>query len=140
MELFRNQSWAADLGSARAMHPLSWLLALLSLLALAILLPMSSPSAGVAILGAWTLLIWVAISFTYGKFDYVALIWVTIFPYCYYYFSYPAERAIFTVDRAFIVLLAIELFFVSRRIGAMPLTRDVRISACFWVLYLLVCF
>jgi hypothetical protein len=140
MELFRNQSWAADLGSARAMHPLSWLLALLSLLALAILLPMSSPSAGVAILGAWTLLIWVAISFTYGKFDYVALTWVTIFPYCYYYFSYPAERAIFTVDRAFIVLLAIELVVMARRPGSTPLTGEIQIAACFWGLYLVVCF
>jgi len=116
------------------------LLGLVSLLAIAILLPMSPTPVGIAILGGWIMLIWVAISFIRGHFDYVVLVWVTVFPYCYYFFSYPAERAIFTIDRAFILLLAIELFFLSRRTGAAPLTRDVRISACFWSLYLLVCF
>jgi hypothetical protein len=140
MELFRNQSWAADVGTASTLRPLSWLLGLLSVLALAVLLPMSSTPAGIAILGGWILLIWVAISFVCGRFDYVVLVWVAVFPYCYYFFSYPAERAIFTIDRAFIVLLAIELFLMSRRTVATPLTRDVRISASFWALYLLVCF
>jgi len=122
------------------MRALFWLLGLVSLLAIAILLPMSPTPVGIAILGGWIMLIWVAISFIRGHFDYVVLVWVTVFPYCYYFFSYPAERAIFTIDRAFILLLAIELFFLSRRTGAAPLTRDVRISACFWSLYLLVCF
>jgi hypothetical protein len=121
------------------MRALAWLLGLLSLLALAVLLPMSPTPVGIAILGGWIVLIWVAISFIRGQFDYVVLVWVAVFPYCYYFFSYPAERAIFTIDRAFIVLLAIELFF-RRSTGATPLTRDVRISACFWGLYLLVCF
>jgi hypothetical protein len=140
MELFSNQSWAAGVGPSGAMRALSWLLGLLSLLALAVLLPMSPMPVGVAILGGWILLIWVAISFIRGRFDYVVLGWLAVFPYCYYFFSYPAERAIFTIDRAFIVLLAIELFFMSRRTGATPLTRDVRISGYFWGLYLLVCF
>jgi hypothetical protein len=140
MELFRNQSWAPDVGPSGTMRALFWLLGLVSLLAIAILLPMSPTPVGIAILGGWIMLIWVAISFIRGHFDYVVLVWVTVFPYCYYFFSYPAERAIFTIDRAFILLLAIELFFLSRRTGAAPLTRDVRISACFWSLYLLVCF
>jgi hypothetical protein len=140
MELFSNQSWSADVRPSGTMGLLSWLLGLLSLLALAVLLPMSPTPVGIAILGGWILLIWVAISFIHGKFDYVVLVWVAVFPYCYYFFSYPAERAIFTIDRAFIVLLAIELFFMSRRTGATPLTRDVRVSAYFWALYLLVCF
>ena len=122
------------------MRAVSWLLGLLSLLAIAILLPLSSTPVGIAILGGWIVLIWVAISFIRGQFDYVVLVWVAVFPYCYYFFSYPAERAIFTIDRAFIVLLAIELFFLWRRTGAAPLTRDVRISGYFWTLYLLVCF
>jgi O-Antigen ligase len=122
------------------MRALAWLLGLLSLLALAVLLPMSSTPVGIAILGGWIGLIWVAISFIRGQFDYVVLVWVAVFPYCYYFFSYPAERAIFTIDRAFILLLAIELFLLSRSTGATPLTRDVRISAYFWGLYLLVCF
>jgi len=140
MELFSNQSWTADVRPSGTMRALSWLLGLLSLLALAVLLPMSPTPVGIAILGGWILLIWVAISFIRGQFDYVVLVWVAVFPYCYYFFSYPAERAIFTIDRAFIVLMAIELFLMSRRTGATPLTRDVRISAYFWGLYLLVCF
>jgi O-Antigen ligase len=140
MELFSNQSWAADVGPSGTMRALSWLLGSLSFLAIAILLPMSATPVGIAILGGWILLIWVAISFIRGHFDYVVLVWVAVFPYCYYFFSYPAERAIFTIDRAFIVLLAIELFLLSRRSGAAPLTREVRISGYLWGLYLLVCF
>ena len=121
------------------MRALPWLLGLLSLLALAVLLPMSSTPVGIAILGGWILLVWVAISFIRGRFDYVVLVWLAVFPYCYNVFSYPAERTIFTIDRAFIVLLAIELFFLSRKTGAVPLARDVRISGCLWALYLLVC-
>jgi hypothetical protein len=140
MELFSNQSWAPDVGPSGTTRALAWLLGLLSFFALAVLLPMSPTPVGIAIVGGWILLIWVAISFLRGRFDYVVLGWVAVFPYCYYYFSYPAERAVFTIDRAFIVLLAIELFFLSRRTGAAPLTRDVRISGCLWALYLLVCF
>ena len=140
MELFSNQSWAPDVGPSGTMRALSWLLGLFSLLALAVLLPTSPTPAGIAILGGWILLIWVAISFIRGRFDYVVLVWVAVFPYCYNIFSYPAERTIFTIDRAFIVLLAIELFFMPRRTGAVPLARDVRISGCLWALYLMVCF
>ena len=121
------------------MRALPWLLGLLSLLALAVLLPMSSTPVGIAILGGWILLVWVAISFIRGRFDYVVLVWLAVFPYCYNVFSYPAERTIFTIDRAFIVLLAIELFFLSRKTGTVPLARDVRISGYLWALYLLVC-
>ena len=80
------------------------------------------------------------ISFVRGQFHYVIPLWVAVYPYCYYFFSFPRERSIFTVDRAFIVLLAIEMFVVSRRAVAAPLTRDMRISAYLWGLYLLVCF
>jgi hypothetical protein len=140
MELFSNQSWAPDGGPSGTRRALFWLLGLLSLLALAVLLPMSPTPVGIAILGGWILLIWIVISFIHDRFDYVVLVWVAVFPYCYYFFSYPAERAVFTIDRAFIVLLAIELFFPWRKTGATPLTRDVRISAYFWALYLLLCF
>ncbi len=89
----------------------------------------------------WIALLWIAISFVRGQIHYVVPVWVAVYPYCYYLFSFPAERSIFTVDRAFIVLLVIEMFVVSRQaFDAAPLTRDVRISAYLWGLYLLVCF
>ena len=64
---------------------------------------------GIAIIVGWTALLWIAISFVRGQFHYIVLMWVAVYPYCYYFFSYPAERSIFTVDRAFIVLLVIEM-------------------------------
>jgi O-Antigen ligase len=117
-----------------------WLLVLLSLVPLAIVLPMAPTGIGIAILAGWIVLIWIAISFARSQFHYVIPIWVAIYPYCYYLFSFPRERSIFTIDRAFIILLVIEMFVISRQAFVAPLTRDVRISAYFWGLYLLVCF
>ncbi len=140
MELFKSQSWAPDVGRLGTVRALPWFLGLLSLFPLVILLPVVPTRLGLDILAGWIVLIWAAISFIRRRFDYVVLVWVAVFPYCYYFFSYPPERAVFTVDRAFIVLLAIELFVLSRRTGAAPLTREVRISGFLWALYLVVCF
>jgi hypothetical protein len=140
MELFRNNSWTPDLVSPRTIRALYWLLPLLSLVPLAIVLPAAPTGVGIAILVGWIALIWVAITFVRGQFHYVALLWVAIYPYCYYLFSYPVERSIFTVDRAFIILLVIEMLVVSRRAFVAPLASDIRISAYFWALYLLICF
>ena len=52
---------------------------------------------------------------------------------------YPAEKSIFTIDRAFIILLIIELLIMSRQGFAVPLTRDVRVAGCLWVAYLFIC-
>jgi hypothetical protein len=140
MELFRNNSGAPDVGSPGTMRPLYWMLVLLSLAPTALVLPMAPTKIGIAILAGWIVLIWIAISFARGQFHYVVPLWVAVYPYCYYFFTFPKERSIFTVDRAFIVLLVIEMLVVSHQAFAPPLTRDVRISAYFWCLYLLVCF
>ena len=123
------------------MHRLAWLLFLLSLVPLCIVLPMAPLKIGIAVIIGWIALLWIAISIARGRFHYVLPLWVAVYPYCYYLFSFPAERSIFTVDRALIVLLIIEMLVVSRRSAAgTPLTHDVRISAYLWGLYLLVCF
>src|ERR1700722_11635462 len=137
MDFFRDS--AANIGPP-TMRPLYWTLVLFSLVPLCIVLPMASPRAGVAIILGWTALLWIAISFARGQFHYFVLMWVAVYPYCYYLFSYPAERSIFTIDRAFIIMLVIEMVVVSRRAVATPLTRDVRISGYLWGLYLLICF
>jgi O-Antigen ligase len=138
MEFFRNLG-QADIGAPGTVR-LYWALVIFSLVPLCVVLPMTPVTVGVAVMGAWIALIWIVISFVRGHFDYVTLVWVAVYPYCYYFFSYPRERSIFTVDRAFIVLLVIEMFVVSRQFVLVPLTRDVRISAYLWGLYLLVCF
>ncbi len=123
------------------MRPLYWALVLLSLVPLAIVLPMAPTRVGVGVIAGWIVILWVGISFLRGQFHYAVPVWVAVYPYCYYFLSFPAERSIFTVDRAFIVLLVIEMLVVSRQpVDAAALTRDVRISAYLWGLYLLICF
>ena len=87
------------------MRTLFWLLVLFSLVPLCIVLPMAPVKIGIAIIAGWIALLWVAISFVRGHFHYVIPLWVAVYPYCYYFFSFPAERSIFTVDRAFVLLL-----------------------------------
>jgi hypothetical protein len=138
MEFFRSTR-VADIGQ-EGVPPLFWLLALLSLVPLCVVLPMAPPRVGIAIVLGWAALLWIAISFARGQFHYFVLAWVAVYPYCYYFLSYPTERSIFTLDRAFIVLLVIQMFVVSRHTAAVPLMREVRISGYLWGLYLLICF
>jgi O-Antigen ligase len=141
MELFRSNTEAPVFGTSATMHRLAWLLALLSLIPLCIVVPIAPLKIGIAVIIGWIALLWIAISIARGHFHYVIPLWVAVYPYCYYFFSFPAERSIFTVDRALIVLLIIEMVVVSRQQAAgVPLTHDVRISAYLWGLYLVVCF
>jgi hypothetical protein len=139
MELF-GDAGATDTGPTSGMRSLYWTLALVSLVPLVIVPSMSSTKVAIAVILGWTALIWIAICFVRGQFHYLVLMWVALYPYCYYFFSYPPERSIFTIDRAFIVTLLIEMFVVSRQAVLVPVTRDVRISGYCWGLYLLVCF
>jgi hypothetical protein len=140
MELSRD-SGTTNVGSVSTTRPLYWVLALFSFVPLAIVLPMAPTRIGVGVIAGWIVVLWVAITFLRGQFHYVVPIWVAVYPYCYYFLSFPAERSIFTLDRALIILLVIEMLIASRQpYDAAPLTRDVRISAYFWGLYLLVCF
>src|SRR3984885_8285767 len=141
MEFFRTSSEAPAFGTSATTQRLSWLLVLLSLVPLCIVLPMAPLKIGIAVIVGWIALLWIAISIARGHFHYVIPLWVAVYPYCYYFFSFPTERSIFTLDRAFILLLIIEMLVVSRQgVAAAPLTHDVRISAYLWGLYLLVCF
>jgi hypothetical protein len=96
--------------------------------------------AGIAIIAAWIAVIWIAISLIRGQFHYLVLLWVAVYPYCYYLLSYPAERPIFTIDRVFIGAMVIDMLLASGQPHLVPLTRGVLLSAYTWCLYLLVCF
>jgi hypothetical protein len=78
---------ATDVGPRGTSRALYWVLGLLSLIQFGIVLPMAPTKVGVAIMAAWIALIWVVISFARGQFHYVVLMWVAIYPYCYYLFS-----------------------------------------------------
>ena len=95
-----------------AARPLYWALLLLSLIPLCVVLPMAPVKVGIAAIAAWVALIWVTISFLQRQFHYAVLLWVAVYPYCYYLLSFPAEHSIFTADRAFIVLLPLK--YLSR--------------------------
>ena len=133
-----------DFLPSAAPRPMYWLLALLSLVPLCIVLPMASTKAGIAILAAWVALLWVAISFARDQFHYVVPVWVAVYPYCYYFLSYPAEHSIFTVDRALVALLVIEMILASCRSShthpAIRLTHDMQFSAYLWGIFLVLCF
>jgi hypothetical protein len=131
-------SGGMSLTAPRGQRSLYWVLILFSLIPI-LLLPTVATNLGVALLTAWIGLLWVSTIFVRGQFHNVAIIWVAVYPYCYYFFSYYVKRSIFTVDRAFILLLIIEMFIVSRQSVVAPLTSDIRASGYFWGLYLLVC-
>jgi hypothetical protein len=137
IEAYRN-SGAATFTPPNRLRPLCWALVLLSFVPV-LLLPTVSMGLGVAFLAAWIGIIWVSILFVRGEFHNVAIAWVAVYPYCYYFFSFYVKRSIFTVDRAFILLLVIEMLIVSRQNVVAPLTSDVRASGYFWCLYLTVC-
>jgi hypothetical protein len=140
MELPRD-SRVTDLGPPSSLRPLYWILVSLSLVPLCIVLPMAPLNVGIGAIAGWVLLLWIAIGFVRGQFHYVVPLWVAVYPYCYYFLTFPKERSIFTVDRALILLLIVEMLLLSRQqMAATPLTREVRISAYFWGLFLLVCF
>jgi O-Antigen ligase len=140
MAFFKNPD-AVSVGPLRTLRPLYWTLVVLSLVPLCVVLPMAPLSVGVAVIAGWIALLWIAISSVSGSFPHVIPLWVAVYPYCYYFLSFPTERSIFTVDRALIVLLMIDMVAVSRHAFAgTPLTRDIRISGYLWGLYLLVCF
>ena len=122
------------------LRPLYWVLFLLSLVPLCIVLPTAATNVSLAVMTAWVTMIWIVIIFVRGQFHYFVLGWLAVYPYCYYFFSFPKERPLFTVDRAFVALLLLEMLVVSRHALARPMVRDVRISSYLWFLYLVVCF
>ena|ERR1035438_3459122 len=141
MELFRTNAEAPEFGTSATTQRIYWLLVMLSLIPLCIVLPMAPLKIGVSVIMGWIALLWIANSIARGHFHYVIPLWVAVYPYCYYFFSFPAERSIFTVDRALVILLVVDMLGASRRgCSGAPLTRDVRISAYLWALYLIVCF
>jgi hypothetical protein len=123
------------------MRPIYWALGILSLVPLCVVSPMVSPKMGVAIISSWIILLWVCIGIARRRIHSVLPLWIAIFPYCYYFLSFPAERSIFTVDRALILLLLIDLAVTSRKDTAQTvLPHDIQVSGYLWGLYLLACF
>ena len=82
---------------------------------LCIVLPMAPLKVGVGVIAGWILLIWVAIAFVRGQFHYVRPVLGRFLPLLLLLLPFPKERSVFTVDRAFVLLLIIEMLIVSRQ-------------------------
>ena len=110
-----------------------------SLLTLIGSLSLGTSKAALITIGVWTVSIWICILIIRRRFDRVVLAWLVIFPFCYYFFSFPREQAIFTVDRAFLLLILLMFVIGYRQHQAPPMQTDVRIAGYLWAAYLVVC-
>jgi hypothetical protein len=113
--------------------------AAVSLIALIWSLSFSNIKLAVGFVTAWTVLIWILIACIKRCFDRIVMAWLIAFPFCYYLFSFPRERPIFTVDRALLLLVFVALVSAFRYRQLPPLPIEVRIAAYLWVGYLFVC-
>ncbi len=113
--------------------------AAVSLIALIWSLSFPNIKLAVAFVTAWTGLIWIFIACIRQCFDRIVMAWLIAFPFCYYLFSFPRERPIFTVDRAFLLLVFVALVSSLRHRQLILLPIEVRIAAYLWTAYLFVC-
>jgi hypothetical protein len=120
-----------------SVHPLFWILTLVSLLALAVIIPNSSPQFSLAVIAGWAVTLCLCVSLARGYFHYFVLGWLAFYPYCYSLLSYPAKRPIFTVDRAFVAALLVDMALRHRKSTRTALPKEIIASACSWALYLL---
>jgi hypothetical protein len=110
-----------------------------SLIALVGSISLISIKAAAAVVVALTVSIWIFIYCARRQFDRIVMAWLVVFPFCYYLFSFPRERSVFTVDRAFILLVLLALISTPRDPGLLPLGSNVRFAGYFWAAYLSVC-
>jgi hypothetical protein len=113
--------------------------AVVSVIALVWSLTFPNIKLAVGFVTAWTGLIWISIACMRGRFDRIVMAWLVAFPFCYYLFSFPRERPIFTVDRAFVLLVSLALVSALRDRQLIPLPIEVRTAAYLWMGYFSVC-
>ena len=113
-------------------------IAAFSLFALVGSISLISLKVAVAVVVALTASIWIFIYCARRQFDRIVMAWLVVFPFCYYLFSFPTERAIFTVDRAFIFLVSLTLISTARDPQLLPLGSNIRFAGYFWAAYLFV--
>lgn len=66
-------------------------------------------------------LLFVSASALHGRVDKFLVVWALVFPLGYYFLTFPRDRAIFTLDRAMLGLLAVAMIFKTRQRGtALP--------------------
>jgi hypothetical protein len=71
-----------------------------------------------------------------GRGERIILSWILVFPLGYYYFSFPREHSLITLDRIFIgILLGSACFAIHPGIPRIP--RSLRMSGAYWGLFLL---
>ena len=137
--MFSNTSELAIEQGSRSKLLLIFATSVISLIALVCSLSLLSTRAAVAVVAAWTVLIWICICFARKHFDWIVMAWIITFPFCYYFFSFPRERPLFTVDRTFVLLVLLVLITAFKQVQVVPLQPEIRIAAYLWAAYLFAC-
>lgn len=105
----------------------------------AFIVPTLSVRIGIGVLLAILGLVWLIIAFSRRRVDLVVVSWVAFYPYCYNLFSFPSKQAVFTVDRALILILVVQMM-VSRRNAAAAFTpRELGIAGYLYAVFILEC-
>ena len=112
-----------------------YLLLFLPVAAALLFLPKLWVLAAAGVIAACMLAVFIAASVLHGRVEDLVLGWVLVFPLGYYFLTFPRERSIFTLDRAFIALLLVAIVFRSRR-QAFPLPLPLREAGIAWALFL----
>ncbi len=110
-----------------------------SLIALVLSTTQFTPGAAAVAILAWVAVIWVLIFCIKGRFEWVVMAWIVLFPYTYYFFSFPKDHPILTVDRAFLVLVLLVLVNVRHQQWLVPLSSDIKVAGSLWLLYIITC-
>ncbi len=83
------------------------------------------------------LIVYVLWSVFHGDGNPILLGWVFLFPFGYYFLSYPREHPIVTLDRVVVFLLLVTIGFAPRRrVTVIP--SSIRRAALTWASYLLI--
>jgi len=70
-----------------------------------------------------------------GKIDRLILTWALIFPLGYYYLSFPAQKAIFTLDRMLPIAVGLAILFTNS-FQSKQLPREIKLCGVAWVAFL----
>jgi O-antigen ligase len=139
MERLKSFGGLAGLEAPSAQRFACWFLILVSFLVTAIIAPMLPVMASIAIVATWAALLWIALALVNNYVDKIVVYWLALSPYLYYYLVFPEHTPVITPDRILVFILCVFMFIAWRSARLDSIPNDARLSAYFWILYLLIC-
>jgi hypothetical protein len=139
MERLKNLGEFLELETQPSQRYAYWTLILISFFVTAVIAPMLPAVASVAIVAAWASLLWITLAIINNYIDKLVVCWLALSPYLYYYLVFPEHTPVITPDRILVFILCIFMCIACRSVRLDLIPNDARLSAYFWILYLLVC-